>query len=263
MVDWSSSAELAIESDVFTKFMHAIFGLYVWEWMLSLDFDWEYISGRKRFRWPMIFYFANRYILLGAMIGIVVALDVSHPINCKALYTFNQLAGDAALGLASINLSLRTIAVWSHNKIVIGVLVVVILGHWSLILQGVLLNAAYIDGACTITSSNNTVLAATFIYSMVFDLGVLVLNTWKLMGRRWSTEGIHSTRLGKMLFRDGLIYFIIAFLLNLVATVFMLLDLNEVMSVIFNVPAAVGSTIVACRVVRRLIRFTADGVEML
>lgn len=35
------------------------------------------------------------------------------------------------------------------------------------------------------------------------------------------------------------------FLANLLATVFMLLDLNQIMSVIFNVPAAVGSTVSA------------------
>lgn len=25
-----------------------------WEWFLSCDFDWDFISGRKPFRWPMV-----------------------------------------------------------------------------------------------------------------------------------------------------------------------------------------------------------------
>jgi hypothetical protein len=25
-----------------------------YEWFLSLDFDWDFISGKKRFRWPMV-----------------------------------------------------------------------------------------------------------------------------------------------------------------------------------------------------------------
>lgn len=29
-------------------------------------------------------------------------------VNCQSLYTYNQLVGDAAVGLASINLALRT-----------------------------------------------------------------------------------------------------------------------------------------------------------
>lgn len=56
--------------------------------MLTLDFDWAVISGKRKFRWPLvsltcvtknksakndgllkIFYFAGRYLLLFAMIG--------------------------------------------------------------------------------------------------------------------------------------------------------------------------------------------------
>ncbi|RDB29963.1 hypothetical protein Hypma_014178 [Hypsizygus marmoreus] len=262
MPDWKSPAELLKDADVFTKFMHALLGLYIYEWFISLRFDWDFISGKKRFRWPMIFYFSGRYLLLFAMAGIAVALDSTTEINCQALYLFNQLAGNAAVGLASINLSIRTMAVWSQNKYIIGLLVLVILGHWSLILQGVLLSATWVDGVgCVITSTNNRVLAATFIYSMSFDLLVLVLNAYKLLNMQ--TKGVFgASRIAKMIFEDGLIFFIIAFLANLLATVFMVLDLNQIMSVIFNVPAAVASTIVASRVVRRLTNFQNNGPEV-
>jgi len=39
----------------------------------------------------------------------------------------------------------------------------------------------------------------------------------------------------------------------------MLLNLNGVMSIIANVPAAIASTIVACRAVRRLTNYTPKG----
>jgi uncharacterized protein YybS (DUF2232 family) len=42
----------------------------------------------------------------------------------------------------------------------------------------------------------------------------------------------------------------------------MLLNLNPVMSIIFNVPAAIASTIVATRAVRRLTKFTSKGPEV-
>lgn len=71
-----------------------------------------------------------------------------------------------------------------------------------------------------------------------------------------------------------------SFLANLLATIFMLLNLNAVMSIIANVPAAIASTvrllracfsmlyqsplsqIVACRAVRRLSNYTSTGVEV-
>ncbi|KAF8815103.1 hypothetical protein BYT27DRAFT_7216821 [Phlegmacium glaucopus] len=251
MPDWKSTTELQQEAAIFSKFMHALLGLYAYEFLLSLDFDWEFLSGKKRFRWPLIFYFANRYLLLVALIGV--------RINCQALYTFNQLAGDAAVGLASINLSIRTTAIWAQNKYIIGLLVLIILGHWSLILQGVQLKATWVDGVgCVITKTNNTVLAAIFIYSMCFDLIVLLLNTYKLVrlnSHAPASQMYGRSRLVHMMVADGLVYFLIAFLANLVATIFMMLNLNQIMSVIFNVPAAIASTVAACRVVRRLTNF--------
>ncbi|OBZ67493.1 hypothetical protein A0H81_12722 [Grifola frondosa] len=258
MVDWSSQQELAVDGTVFMKFMHALAGLYFWEFVTSLDFEWSFLRGKNRFHWPALFYFLNRYCLLFTMIGLLISLDSTTELNCQPLYTFNQICGQAASGLASINLSIRTMAVWSHSKYIVVPLIVIILGHWSLILQGVLLKAVWVEGeGCVITQTNNTILAATFIYSMCFDALVMILSAWKLY---FGVSG--RSQLMKMLFKDGLVYFLIAFVSNLLATVFMLLNLNAIMSVIFNVPAAIMSTIVACRAVRRLSRYSAKGPEV-
>lgn len=262
MVDWQSSTEVAKDGVAFDKFMHALLGLYVWEFFTSFAFDWQYISGKKKFKWPLIFYFAGRYFLLFALIGIAIALNVTEPVNCQALYTYNQIFGNASIGLASINLSLRTMAVWSQSVYVVVPLVVVILGHWSLLLHGILLTAAWIPGqGCAITNTSNTILAATFIYSMCFDFLVLVLTAIKL-GITGKSARKDRSKIVRLIFDDGLIFFMVAFGANLIATTFMLVNLNAVMSIIANVPAAVASTIVACRVVRRLTNYTSEGLEV-
>ncbi|KAI0072928.1 hypothetical protein K474DRAFT_1711162 [Panus rudis PR-1116 ss-1] len=256
MVDWNSPTALAAQAAAFLKLQHALAGVYFWEWATSLAFDWAYISGKKKFHWPMIFYFANRYCLFFAIIGILIGLDTTIPINCQALFTFIQLFGNGSTGLASINLALRTVVLWDHKLYIVIPIVLVILGHWSLILQGVLLTAEFFPGqGCNITKTNNTVLAATFIYSMCFDLLVMVLSAWKLVGRR------KNSQLVGLLFKDGLVYFLVAFLSNVVATTFMLMKLNAVMTVMFNVPAVIASTVVACRSVRHLQNF-ATGVQV-
>ncbi|KJA21376.1 hypothetical protein HYPSUDRAFT_67723 [Hypholoma sublateritium FD-334 SS-4] len=263
MPDWKSPAEVAKEAGIFVKLLHSLLGLYAYEWFISLDFEWDFVTGKKKFRWPMIFYFANRYLLLFALIGIIISFDTTSPVDCQTLFTFNQLAGDAAIGLASISLSIRTMAIWSFNRYVVGGLILIMCGHWSLILQGVQLTATWIDGVgCQIVKTNNKILAAIFIYSMCFDLIVLCLNVYKLTSSSKVTGSTGRSRLVQLIFTDGLIFFIVAFLANLIATVFMLLNLNSIMSVIFNVPAAVASTIVACRAVRRLTNFTSIGAEV-
>ncbi|KAF8735913.1 hypothetical protein AX14_001290 [Amanita brunnescens Koide BX004] len=149
-------------------------------------------------------------------------------------------------------------AIWSRKWYIVAPLTVVILGHWSLLLQGMQLTAVYSPQLqqCAITETNNRLLAGTFIYTMSFDFVTLILTGVKLF------SGSGRSRLVGLIFNDGLIYFVIAFLANLIATTFMLLNLNAIMSVIANVPAATAATIVACRAVRRLSNFATQTAEM-
>lgn len=259
MVDWQSTAELIHDADAFGKFMHALLGLYLWEWFTSLDFDIAFIIGKRKFRWPLAFYFLGRYSLLAALVGIVVALNVRTEVDCQALYTFNQIAGNFTIGFASINLSLRTMAIWSQNKLIVIPIAAIICGHWGLLLRGVVLvKAQWVEGqGCAITGSSNTILIATYVYTMSFDFVVTILTAYKLAFKKGARSQLVS-----MIFADGLIYFVIAFLANTIAVIFLVLNLNAVMSVIAAVPSAVVSTIVSCRVVRRLSNYTNKGPEM-
>ncbi|KAI0754422.1 hypothetical protein C8Q80DRAFT_1094001 [Daedaleopsis nitida] len=261
MPDWQSITEIAKDGEAFDRFMHTLLGLYIWEFLTSFPFDWQYICGKRKFKWPLVFYFAGRYFLLFALIGIAVALNVTERVNCQALYTYNQIFGNATIGLASINLSLRTMAVWSQVWYIVVPLIATILGQWSLLLHGILLKATWVDGqGCVITNTSNTILAATFIYTMCFDFIVLILTGFRLGITETSRKD--RSKIVRLIFDDGLIFFIVAFGANLIATTFMLINLNAVMSIIANVPAAVASTIVACRVVRRLTNYTTEGAEV-
>lgn len=90
---------------------------------------------------------------------------------------------------------------------------------------GILLRAIFVPGiGCVITKTNNTILAAAFIYTMCFDckssellcvrvtndgdhsVFVLVLTAYKLLD---SVQPGRS-RVVSMLFHDGLVYFCIA-----------------------------------------------------
>ena len=126
-------------------------------------------------------------------------------------------------------------AIWSQNRYIVGGLVLVILGHWSIILQGhgtsfpckldfhsdglialfigVQAEAIWIAGVgCQITETHNKSSAAIFIYSMCFDFIVLFLAVYKLIGitSSPSRESMGRGRLTHMIFTDGLIFFILA-----------------------------------------------------
>ena len=74
---------------------------------------------------------------------------------------------------------------------------------------GVLLKAAWIDGqGCVITTTSNTILAATFIYTMCFDFLVLTLTAVKL--GITGTPRRDRSRIVRLIFDDGLIFFLVA-----------------------------------------------------
>ena len=100
-------------------------------------------------------------------------------------------------------------AVWSQSLYVIVPLVLLICGHWTLLLQGVIMKAEFVPGqGCVITETNATILRGTFIYAMALDFIVLCLTGFKLvMNARVGTGG--RSRLMQLIFNDGLIYFFI------------------------------------------------------
>ncbi|KDQ58627.1 hypothetical protein JAAARDRAFT_98693, partial [Jaapia argillacea MUCL 33604] len=64
---------------------------------------------------------------------------------------------------------------------IIGLLVVIIIDHWSILLHGILTKAAYFPGqACVVTQSSVDMIAAGFVYAMILDFIVLVLTGIRL-----------------------------------------------------------------------------------
>lgn len=265
MSDSFSLEKLERDTDIFHKLFHSLIGIYIWEYVLSLDFDFAFLTRGRPFRWPMIFYFLNRYLLLGALIGILVSSDSdsTSKLNCQLLYLFNQLAGNAST-IVNVNLGLRTIAVYGFSKPIIAVLVILILGHWSLILLGIQIKAVWNDNqhACTVDSGSHiAIMTATFVYSTCFTLIVFLLNAYRLYSCRKGQNVLGESRVVWIVFSDGLVYFFIAFLANLVATVVMLVRPSPVMDVVFNVPVVIVTTICATRTIRRLNNFFENDVS--
>jgi hypothetical protein len=68
--------------------------------------------------------------------------------------------------------------------------------------------------ACVITDISNAAAAAIYIYSMAFDAIVLALNIYKLTKVGRALKRVAGTdaasKISRLIFTDGLIYFIIA-----------------------------------------------------
>ncbi|KAI0782760.1 hypothetical protein C8Q75DRAFT_495603 [Abortiporus biennis] len=259
MVDWNSPEELQADALAFSKMCHAVAGIYFWDFATTLDFEWEFITRKRRFRWPMIFYFASRYMLLFSIIGQLIALDVTNEVNCDVLYTYNAASALITIGLASINLAIRTVVIWSYKWYIIVPLVIGNLGFWGITGAASTVQATWTPGVgCFVSGFHQDRVIAGFILTICYDFSVLALAVFKL------TFGVSKrTKLMNLMFKDGLIYFVIVCVANIPATTFMILALNPVMASFFDLPVAVTSTMVACRAVRRLHMFTNGTAQVI
>ncbi|KAJ3485325.1 hypothetical protein NLI96_g5033 [Meripilus lineatus] len=274
MVDWNSDERIAQDQVSYVKMMHCFAGFYFWEFLISLDFEWSLLRREKKFHWPMIPYFIGRYSALLLVISFLISVDTTNEVDCQSLFiTFAVCShilmvasGDLAsiqisvlftFGFASINLALRVMVVWSMSWYCVVPLCILIAIHWGLGGPAVAIRGEWVPGkGCVPSRSQPAFFAAAIVYSTCVDFVVLVLGGWKLLPRR------KRSQLMELLFKDGLIYFLVVFAMNVPLAVLALLNLNPVLDIIFIGPAAIISTTVASRAFRRLNNFalTAPAV---
>ncbi|KAJ3490657.1 hypothetical protein NLI96_g1284 [Meripilus lineatus] len=273
--DWHSPEELQRDAAIFLKLIHVLAGLYYWEFVTSLGFEWKFISGKKKFHWPMIFYFGARYCMLASLTGLYVhhrtwclslkltcANGLPSPphskINCRALYTWSGITGQSTAGFVSLILGVRTLVIWQMRWWVVVPFVAASLAQWAVVLRGGVFTGSWVDGSgCVFAASDLKAQIVTVVYSMAFDFCIIAMATFKLTyGRQRRSKATN------ILFKDGLIYYIFAFLGNVPAVVMMSLNLNPIFNVMLNVPAAVVFTTAACRAVRHLANFQSTKPDV-
>ncbi|KAF9528074.1 hypothetical protein CPB83DRAFT_366671 [Crepidotus variabilis] len=258
MVDWKSPAVILANGRIVVNMIHVIAGVYLYNFVAHLDFDFDFILGRRKFKWPLIVYFANRYFMLGFYIVMLILHNnpSDRHLNCQLIYDFLHIFGEFSRGLASLSFALRTIAVWSQNRFVIAGLCLMTLGQWGIIANGIRASSAsWLEGYGCFPSFDSTWYwtLVLFIYTVVFDFVFLVLNAYKL-GIRGGARS--KSGFANLIFKQGLIFYMIAFLVDLLAIIFLAMNLNLVMATIMTMPAELIPTLIAGHAFRSLTMFS-------
>ncbi|KAL1671466.1 hypothetical protein EV122DRAFT_295479 [Schizophyllum commune] len=203
MVNWSDPKEIALDNDVFDKLIFTFFGLNLWEIFVTCDFEWSLITRRRKFRWPLVlFFFLSRYCIILSFIGLVT--------------------GAKRKAISSSIVSI--IALWERKLLVVVLLGILCVAHWAVLWRGMFIVESTWNAeisACYVTQTNPGLLNVTFFYTIAFDFTVLIFTTVALTYK-------HSARtdLWKLLFQDGLVYFLLTFSSNCIPAVLNVLNLN-------------------------------------
>lgn len=250
MVDWNDpvlEAKLGILS---VHLSYTVLGLYGWEYIRSSQVEIALVRRQLPFRWPLLSYVVARFSF---MIAIILRATQLSPfpsnIDCQCMNSIIIFTTNAAIGCSTTNFMIRTWLIWKTSYLLRISLVLFSLGHWGLlILFPVAARSTTISGVCMIHFIKPTYISAVVIYSMLYDLVLLVLTIIGLL-RMPSTSTLWKT-----LVKQGVIYFILNFVANLILLVLNRLNLNPIMNDIFALPAACICTIASNQVVLSLLR---------
>ncbi|KAH9970985.1 hypothetical protein BGW80DRAFT_519849 [Lactifluus volemus] len=81
-----SSTEYALKTYAnLVKAVHTFAGLYIWEYLTTLDFEWQVYTGRRPWKWPYFAYIATRTLTLTSIIISLVIFDITREVDCHGL----------------------------------------------------------------------------------------------------------------------------------------------------------------------------------
>ncbi|KAH9954863.1 hypothetical protein BC827DRAFT_1272185 [Russula dissimulans] len=273
---------LVLEADFWAlvKFWHALDGLYIWEFVTTLDYEWSVIQKRRPYRWTIWLYSITRVSTLVALIINMIGFDVDRQINCQLWVIFELIFSYLAFASASLLIVLRVIAVWNRNKIVsvislaiwatnVGFLIhgehhkgelsippTCILDHLGLTpypqLQGVW---SPLTSTCLVP--NTTASELNIIVSLITDTLLLIIMLIGLF--RWRLEEGNTSSFGRLLWTQGIIWLFLATIAYVPPVVVIALDLNAPFNLMFQTPALITMSIAATRLYRSLSDFNNRG----
>ncbi|TCD69472.1 hypothetical protein EIP91_007598 [Steccherinum ochraceum] len=240
----------------------AISATFIWEFVTSLDFEWSFLRRRKMFTWPIAIYFAGRYFTLITVCLELVQLgdqstyqfelaDTARRFDCRnsslrdvcsivGAYEFFSYGSDA---LATANLAIRMMALWSLSWWIVAPMLLGMVGHWGIVIWN--------TASFSRSGQADEQILPMLLYSVAFDAVVFFLTMYKL----WRTVAtIGRNQLSSRLTQDGFFWILAILAINL-SIMFVRFDSPTIG--IF--PAAVVSSMLSGRLVRRVSNFRASG----
>ncbi|KAH7107028.1 hypothetical protein BKA62DRAFT_685786 [Auriculariales sp. MPI-PUGE-AT-0066] len=234
MVDWKSPDTVLLCERVFEL---CATGSKPWEFLVSLPFDWQLVTGKRSFRLTFAAYILARYFLLAALVCGVRIVNAYEEINCRAwnraIYAFAHLC----FAFSSLLLLLRVCDAT-------GVFYVANVG--CLIHGTHPADAIYVAELYMCAARNTAASRINVFVSLAFDLTCLLVMLVCLMRNR-------GGYLWKYLISQGIVYFIVTAASYLVPAIALILDLNGF--------AVTVMAVTATRMHRHLSDFVSDDSQ--
>jgi len=253
MTHWHDLPVIYAENVALVKLCHVLGGLYIWEFVQSLGYEYSIITGRRKLTLTSPLYIATRWLTLVLITIEFAGFDARHPITCQAMITLNFTFGTLALLSSSALVILRAIALWEQNKVVIAIGCILWLTNASIYSYSIAtFRGENGQGYCMFNraSHDDILVLSTFIT----DFSTLALMFAGVM--RWRNIRGRGG-IWWVLYTQGLAWIVIFTLVALPPVVFVFLRLNDVMDRMFLLPEVVAMTVCATRMYLGLVNSAA------
>ncbi|KAI0002184.1 hypothetical protein BJV74DRAFT_39641 [Russula compacta] len=261
MVNFQDPFVILQDTLAVTKLWHTVAGLYFWEFATTLDYEWSIIRGRRPYRWTIWIYSLTRVAALVAVILCLFGIDVTSPYNCEAETVLQLVSGYTALAAASFLIVLRIIAIWNKNKVVIAIATSVWVTNLAFLIHNVVGIRAFwvpLEATCYVPNIHSTKL--NILVSLATDIILLLIMLFGLLRMGVHQRGAFD--LGRLLWKQGLIWLLIATIAEILPAVFLCLNLNDPFNYMFQIPSMVTMSIAATRIYRCLAEFASGHLEI-
>ncbi|KAF8481575.1 hypothetical protein DFH94DRAFT_400751 [Russula ochroleuca] len=262
MVNFRDPTVITSDSWAVVKLCHALGSLYFWEFFTTLDYEWSVFRGHRPYRWTIWIYLLTRVATLVAVVLNIVGLDVTTKIDCQLWITLELVFGYLAFATASLLIVLRVIAIWNKNRVVVAIAVGVWVINIAFLIQGTArLRSVWVPAQkqCVVydTESNKP----NIIVTLITDIILLLIMLVGLLRLRRYGDGTFG--LARLLWKQGIIWLFLATFAEVTPAVFISLNLNDVLNLMFQIPSMTIMTIAATRMYRSLADFASESTEVL
>ncbi|KAH9990090.1 hypothetical protein BJV77DRAFT_1069111 [Russula vinacea] len=268
MVNYKDPATIAKDYEALVKLWHLIDGVFIWEFLSTLDFEWDVIRGHRPYRWTIWVYSLARVSTLLSIILNMVGMDYTSEMNClgqffsreRLLLYAQAIFAYLAYVSSTLLIVLRVIAIWDKAKIIFAIAMGIWFTDNGIFIHSVSrLRSKWMpeDNACVLLNASITKPAV--IGSLFSDVALLLIMLIGLLRLRCRGGGEFS--MGRTLWKQGLIWLLVATIAEVPSTVFLILNLNDSLNLISQDAGMVIVTIAATRLYRSLTNIYSSDIS--
>ncbi|KAI0064917.1 hypothetical protein BV25DRAFT_1914069 [Artomyces pyxidatus] len=256
MVNWNDPVILARTYFDFIKLEHTLAGVYIWEYVTTLNYEWDFFARKRKWLWTVSIYSFCRLCCLLFTVVNLVGMNVTAPINCEAWIVFSLLFADLALVSASSLIVLRIAAIWERNIPVVALATSVWSVNVAFWLRDVIRSRSVWDptsGGCIdlYTQRGQPLSIVTFSTDAVLLIIMLVGLLVKGDAARFG--------IWRMLYHQGLLWLVLAMVAELPTIILLFKNINDPWNLMFQTPALLTMVIGATRMFRALTNYSTNS----